>query len=83
MQMVGHGVDILLLNVYYTDADGKPDKRNLATFLVEVLKNPLHWWVQTCVRHAPRATLRPGREMPGPGGCCRRGSRWLSPLGVG
>jgi hypothetical protein len=35
--MVGHGVDTLLLNVYYTDADGKPDKRDLASFLVRQL----------------------------------------------
>src|SRR5215467_3481694 len=37
MRLVGHGVDTLLLNVYYTDADGKPDKRDLASFLVEKL----------------------------------------------
>ncbi len=36
-RMVGRGVDTLLLNVYYTDADGKPDKRDLASFLVEKL----------------------------------------------
>ncbi len=35
--IVGRGVDTLLLNVYYTDADGKPDKRDLASFLVEKL----------------------------------------------
>jgi len=35
--IVGRGVDTLLLNVYYTDADGKPDKRDLAPFLVEQL----------------------------------------------
>jgi hypothetical protein len=37
VQLVGHGVDTLLLNVYYTDADGKPDKRDLASFLVRQL----------------------------------------------
>lgn len=31
--LVGRGVDTLLLNVYYTDAEGKPDKRDLAPFL--------------------------------------------------
>jgi hypothetical protein len=35
--IVGRGVDTLLLNVYYIDADGKPDKRDLASFLVEKL----------------------------------------------
>jgi hypothetical protein len=35
--LVGRGVDTLLLNVYYTDADGRPDKRDLASFLVEKL----------------------------------------------
>src|SRR5215467_9303945 len=35
--IVGRGVDTLLLNVYYTDADGKPDKRDLASFLVQQL----------------------------------------------
>src|SRR5215469_2677377 len=35
--IVGRGVDTLLLNVYYTDADGKPDKRDLASFLVQKL----------------------------------------------
>jgi hypothetical protein len=36
-RLVGRGVDTLLLNVYYTDADGKPDKRDLAPFLVRQL----------------------------------------------
>src|SRR6266568_6830850 len=36
-RLVGRGVDTLLLNVYYTDADGKPDKRDLASFLVRQL----------------------------------------------
>jgi hypothetical protein len=36
-RMVGRGVDTLLLNVYYTDADGKPEKRDLASFLVQQL----------------------------------------------
>ena len=36
-RMVGRGVDTLLLNVYYTDVDGKPDKRDLAPFMVEQL----------------------------------------------
>src|SRR5215469_936321 len=35
--LVGRGVDTLLLNVYYTDADGKPDKRDLALYLVQQL----------------------------------------------
>jgi hypothetical protein len=35
--VVGRGVDTLLLNVYYTDTDGKPDKRDLAPFLAQQL----------------------------------------------
>lgn len=35
--IIGRGVDTLLLNVYYMDADSKPDKRDLASFLVEKL----------------------------------------------
>jgi hypothetical protein len=35
--VVGRGVDTLLLNVYYTDADGKAEKRDLASFLVQQL----------------------------------------------
>jgi hypothetical protein len=35
--LVGRGVDTLLLNVYYTDSDGKLDKRDLAPFLVQQL----------------------------------------------
>src|SRR6266568_1730034 len=35
--IVGRGVDTLLLNVYYVDAEGKPDKRDLASFLVQQL----------------------------------------------
>jgi hypothetical protein len=36
-KMVGRGVDTLLVNVYYTDAEGRPAKRDLSPWLVEQL----------------------------------------------
>src|SRR6266852_8539580 len=37
VRIVSRGVDTLLLNVYYADTDGRPDKRDLAPFLVQQL----------------------------------------------
>jgi hypothetical protein len=60
--VVGRGVDTLLLNVYYIDADGKPDKCDLASFLVQQLnvwknrwscRGPSRVLICTCTRMGP------------------------------
>ncbi len=58
-KLVGRGVDTLLLNVYYIDADGKPEKRGYCQ-LAEVQKI----WHTDCMETTITAPHYKGYRFP-------------------